>query len=328
MPIKPVMSRADAIALIVEERGAEVVQLAEQQSVAMAAFTKQPMGTSIREIPLLETLPSAYWLDSGDQGDKTGAAAKDDAVKPTTSMKFGVKKLVAEEIACIAVIPEAVLEDAHYDLWGFIRARAAEAIGRAVDMAVFFGAAVDSKGTVGTAPASFGGGLFKMATDNDHVHQAAEDPDIGEDFNLAMALIEDDNYNPAAAFCGNSLKPKLRGLRDKNGNPIYAPGLRNQPGVASADAVYGVPTRYSTNGAWDPTKAVAILADPQYCIIGVRQDIQAKFLDQATIQGVNLAETDQLALRIRARFGFTVLCPKGLGQSAKPFPAAVISPKA
>ena len=222
--------------------------------------------------------------------------------QPTTNMAWTDQDLIAEEIAAIAVIPENVLDDASYDLWGEVRSRIGEAIGKALDAAVFFG--------VG-APATFpGGGILAGAAANAHTETEGTGIDYGEDFNQAVALVEGDNFDPTITFAPLGLKPKLRGLRDKNGNPIYLPGLRGPDGV-QADQLYGVPIRYVRNESWDSAKASCIVADPRYLILGIRQDIQVKMLDQASIGGVSLPETDSLAMRVKARFGFTVVLRPG-----------------
>ena len=52
--------------------------------------------------------------------------------------------------------------------------------------------------------------------------------------------------------------------------------------------------------------------------IGVRQDITAKFLDQATVGGINLAERDMVALRFKARYAYV------LGVSTTPLGASKV----
>jgi HK97 family phage major capsid protein len=307
MPVPKKITRDEAAALIQDQWAPDIIQAAIQQSAALATFSKRNMGTKTYKMPVLQTLPDAQWLSA------------DDSVKPTTNMKWTDQDLIAEEIAAIAVIPENVLDDASYNLWGEVRSHIGEAIGKALDAAVFFG--------VG-APATFpAGGILGGAAANAHTETEGTGIDYGEDFNQAMALIEGDNFDPTITFAPLGLKPKLRGLRDKNGNPIYLPGLRGPDGV-QADQLYGVPVQYVRNGSWDSSKASSIVADPRYLILGIRQDITVKMLDQASIGGVSLPETDSLAMRVKARFGFTIVTPVGSGQSAKPYPAAAILPKA
>ena len=72
-------------------------------------------------------LPLAYWVD-GDTG-----------FKQTAAQAWDKKKLYAEELAVIIPIPEAVLDDSNYDIWGEVKPRIVEAMGQRIDEAVLFG---------------------------------------------------------------------------------------------------------------------------------------------------------------------------------------------
>ena len=48
---------------------------------------------------------------------------------------------------------------------------------------------------------------------------------------------------------------------------------------------------------------MGLIVDSTAVRIGVRQDITVKFLDQATVNGINLAEKNMVALRFKARYG-------------------------
>ena len=67
---------------------------------------------------------------------------------------------------------------------------------------------------------------------------------------------------------------------------------------------------FTRNGAWTGAGVQAMVADSTRIRIGVRQDITVKFLDQATVGSVNLAERDMVALRFKARYAYV------LGRSA------------
>jgi HK97 family phage major capsid protein len=239
-------------------------------------------------------------------------------------MSWGVKEIFAEEAACIVVIPENVIDDADIDLWAEVESRTSEAIARLIDQTVFFGTA-----PAGSVPASFPvGGIVGEATAAGHLYaqgttDAAED--LAEAWNQTMSLVEADGFNVSNSYSDGSIKGTLRGLRDANGTPIY---VTNLAGGGPTQSVYGVPISYVTNGSWDKTKALAVMGDSSMAVLGIRQRLTAKRLTEATVGTFNLAEQDMVGLRVKTRLAFAVLVPKGPGQSATPYPFAVLAPKA
>jgi hypothetical protein len=68
-----------------------------------------------------------------------------------------------------------------------------------------------------------------------------------------------------------------------------------------------------------------MVVDAMRVIIGVRQDITVKFLDQATVGGINLAERDMVALRFKARYAY-VLGNTRTDEGATKCPVAAVLP--
>ena len=85
------------------------------------------MTTAQNKLPVLDSLPIAYFVN-GDTG-----------AKKTTKQAWDKKVIYAEEIAVIVPIPEAVLDDADYDIWGEVKPRVQEAFGKVIDAAILFG---------------------------------------------------------------------------------------------------------------------------------------------------------------------------------------------
>lgn len=311
------IGRDDALAFIVEQRSPQIIQQAAQTSAAMNTFNKQNLGTNQLKVSLLDSFPTAQWLVA------TPPADVDIAPKPTTEMAWKTQDIYVEEAATIVLIPENVIDDATVNLWSEVQARAAEAVARLIDQTVFFGTA-----PVGSVPSTFpAGGLVgqAIAANHDYVWGTNDpDEDMAEAWNQTMALVEADGFDVSQGYADRSIKPYFRGLRDGNGVPVYATSLR---GGTPVDDVYGVPIDYVVSGVWDKTQALALVGDPNYAVLAIRQQLTAKKLDQATVGTINLAEQDMLGLRLKIRLGFGILVPKGQGQSATPFPFGVLAPK-
>ncbi len=313
------VSRADALAFIIEQRSPEIIQAAVTRSVALSTFRTIPVGTSTYRMSLLDAFPMASWLTA------TAPADVDIVEKPLTEMAWTTKDILVEEAACIVPIPENVLDDAEVNLWAEVRDRTAEAISALIDQTFFFGTAPNGS----TVPASFPvGGIVGEAISKNHVYAQGTNvatEDLAEAWNQTMALVEADGYDVGRSYSNRAIRAPLRGMRDANGNPIY---VTNFTTSAAVDSVYGVPISYVVNGTWNPATAQALMGDPNLAVIIMRQQLTAKQLDQATLTGIgNLAEKDMLALRVKTRLGMGVLSPKGLGQSATPYPFAVLAPK-
>jgi hypothetical protein len=89
-------------------------------------------------------------------------------------------------------------------------------------------------------------------------------------------------------------------------------------------------------GVFDDT-TLAIAGDWTMAILGVRQDLTWKMLDQAVITDdtgkvlLNLPQQDSVAMRVVARFGYALAAPITRVESdntGDPFPFAVLHPAA
>jgi HK97 family phage major capsid protein len=301
VPYNNVISRTDAAALIPEDVAAAITGVIPQQSAALSLFRTVPMSRAQQRIPALSALPIAYFVN-GDTG-----------LKQTSEANWENKYLNAEEIAAIVPIPEAVLDDTSFDVWASVQPLLAEAIGRTLDAAIFFGT---------NKPASWPSDITTAATAAGNTYAAGTNNagagGYAGDWSALFGLVEADGYDVNGAIANRVWRGRLRNVRSTTGE-----GLDNQ---VTASEIYGVPMRYPMRGMWTAPGAgvvTAIAGDFSQGLLGVRQDITYKILDQAVIQdntGVivfNLAQQDMVAMRVVARYAFTVPNPLNRDQATE-----------
>lgn len=313
MPYNNIISRTDAAALIPEDVATAVIGRVTEESASLTMMRRIPVAQSQTRIPVLSALPVAYFVN-GDTG-----------LKQTTEMAWANKFLNVEEIAAILPIPEAVLDDASFDVWGEIRPAMEEAIGRALDAAVFFGV---------NKPASWPADIVAAATAAGNAvaeGAAATAGGIQGDLDAAFSAVEDDGYDVNGIVAARSLRGRLRTARDANGNRLdgVGPALNDYLGVNIAYPMRGL---FPAGGAAG-TNVRAFVGDFSQFVLGVRQDITYKILDQAVIQDntgaivYNLAQQDMVAMRVVFRVGWQVanILNYDRPADADRYPAAVLT---
>lgn len=304
------ITKADALALLARQDINEIIKPATSSSVALASFRQIRMSAGTARMPVLAALPTAGFVKQYDSTADPVVAGK----KPTTKVSWTNKELVAEEIAVIVPVHENILADSNFDIWAEVRPLVAQEFGRVLDAAVFFG---DNKPATWLDPALVPGAI---AAGNVVAEGTGED--LAADFNEAFGEVEDDGFDVNAAYTGRFLRRELRGLRDDVGQPIYLDALRSDGSTAS---IYGQDLHYFTRGGWDRDEATALVGDKSAVVLGIREDMQVKLLDQATVGGINLAEQDMVALRFKFRVAFATAYSTAGGE-ATDYPFAVITP--
>lgn len=306
------IDRTGAEALIPEEASRDIIQGVPQYSTIMQLATKgQNMSRKQRRVPVLSTLPTAYFVD-GDTG-----------LKQTSDQSWENKYFNAEELAVIVPIPEAVLDDQDYDIWGEVKPRIMEAFGIAFDAAVIHGT---------NAPATWPDDLVTAATAAGKVVAIGTGADLYEDIlgeDGIISLVEDSGFMATGHLGSMSMRGKLRSLRDANGVPLFKTGIQG----ATSYELDGAPMFFPRNGALDATAALLLSGDFKQIVYALRQDITYKILDQAVIQDgtgaivYNLAQQDMVALRAVIRLAWQVPNPiNRLDTSANRYPIAVLKP--
>ena len=306
MPYNSLISRTDAAAMVPEEVSrAMLVTLAEQSAILELA-TQIPVARNQTRFPVLSALPTAYFV-SGDTG-----------LKQTSEAAWDNKYLYIEEIATIVPIPEAVLDDAGFDVWSSVQPLMESAIARTLDAAVVFGTSAPAtwvtEGNL-VADAVAAGNVVARGTNN------AAAGGIHGDLSDLVGTLEADGYIPNGAIGNVTLKGRLRQVRDTTGQTI-----------ALAE---DIPTpRYALPGLW-PTgvnAAELVIGDFTKLVVGVRQDMTYKLITEGVITDntgaiiYNLPQQDMVALRLVFRAGYAVSNPINYqqGTEASRYPFAVL----
>ena len=290
------ISRTDADALIPVEYSREIIQNVPQRSRLLPMMRRLPnMSSKQYTIPVLATLPQAAFVN-GEANGTTNTAGQ----KTTTNAEWDGLTLTAEELAVIVPIPEAVLADADYDIWGELRPQIEEAFGIAIDAAILNGT---------NKPTSWPTAIIPGA------EAAGNTVEVGTNKDLASDII---------GVGGD--------LRTTDNSFLYIPSMTS--GVPST--ILGRPVQYDNQGIFDTTEALMIAGDFTKAVYSIRQDMTYKVLTEAVIQNTdgtiayNLAQQDMVALRCVMRLGVQIANPitRANATSSTRYPFAVLTPKA
>lgn len=316
-----IIDRASLSGLIPEPVAREIMQGAVAESAVLRMARRLPNMTSkTQAINVLDSLPTAYWVNA-EPAD--GTAATQEAFKQTTKMAWANKKIYAEEIAVIVPIPEAVLDDSDYDIWGEVKPRLTEAFGKLIDTAILFGTNKPATWREGLLPSIVAAGNNVAATDD------VFDDIMGE--GGLIAKVEEDGFIPNGTMAAVQMRARLRGLKDQTGQPIFKTDMQG----VTRYSLDGMDTYFPNNGAFDPTKALAITGDWSQLMYAIRQDIEFKIFTEGVIQNpatgaieYNLMQNDMVALRAVMRLGWEVANPVTAfnAELSNPFPFAAYVP--
>ena len=292
-----IINRTGAEALIPEQVSAQIIQELPTQSVFLRLANRMPNMTSKQlKMPVMSGNVTASFV-TGDTG-----------MKQTSNLTWEHVYITAEELAVIVPIPEAVLDDADYDIWGEARPRIVEAFGRAIDAAAFHGTNKPDSWPTGLVPGAIAAGNY-TTIGLDNLYQAIN----GE--GGVIAKVEDQNI-PVTAYVGAlPLRAKLRGAVDRNGQPIFRTAYSNGAAGSMVYELNGTNIEFPTNGSFDADEALLLAGNFSYVRYAIRQDITFKILDQATISDdtgkviLNLAQQDCVALRAVMRLGWALPKP-------------------
>ena len=287
------ITRENLSGLIPEPITREIIQGVIESSAVLRMGRKLPNMTSkTQTLNVLDSLPTAYFVN-GDNGDKK-----------LTNMAWDKKRITAEEIAVIVPIPEAVLDDANYDIWGEVKPRLAEAFGRVIDSAILFGY---------NKPDSWRKSIVETCEEAGNVVNRSGDVYL-DIFGVggALAKIEESGYDASGIMASVKSKARLRSVRDDNKQPIFKTSMQD----GTQYDLEGIPIEFPMNGAFDDNEAEMIFGDFSELCYAIRQDISYKVFTEGVVQNpqtgeilYNLMQNDMVALRAVMRLGWEIPNP-------------------
>jgi HK97 family phage major capsid protein len=294
VPFNNLVSRSNVAALVPEAISTQMLTTISEQSAVLALGTNIPLASNQVRFPVLSALPTAYFV-AGDTG-----------LKQTTEAAWANKYLYVEEIATIVPIPEAVLDDAQFDVFASIRPLMETAVVRTLDAAVIFGTNAPTTwategNLVGKAVAA--GNVVARGTNN------AAAGGLHQDILDVVSAVELDGGFPTGAIGNVTVRGALRKVRDTTGQQLPLPG--DVPAIQYPGSLAGLwPTGLNA--------AELLVGDFTKLVVGVRQDMTYKILDQGVITDAagaiqyNLPQQDMIALRLVFRAGYAVSNPLNL----------------
>lgn len=314
MPYNSSITRSGAGPLIPEDVQREILSnVASTNPLLQLARRLPDMPRAQRRMPVLNSLANAYFV-TGDTG-----------LKQTTEIDWANKYIDAEELAVIVPIPEAVLDDAGYDIWAEVRPSIVDAINVAINRAVLFGTNIPASWTTNMGAA----GLLAAITAASHTVDLSTQVSGGEDVydvllgeNGVISLIEQDGFMATGHIASLSMRGTLRGVREKvyNGTaealanlgaPIFVRSMQD----GNRYDLDGQPIYFPTDGSMDGSQALLFTGQWDQLVWAMRQDLTFTIAREATIQDgsgnimYNLFQQDMVALRAVIRLGFALPNP-------------------
>jgi hypothetical protein len=254
--------------------------------------------------------------EAGQVGGTT-LASREGAAKPIRGYAFGETKSVSPiKLAVIVTVSEEFARSNPDQLYSDLAPKLSGAIARAADLAVFHNKdALTGSNLVGT-------------TDNGYVNSTSNrvelnflssaSPDLVDQVLSGVELVEadeDKNFEVSGFAAVPQLRTKFSTARDSNGNPVFAgqfPGSGSAINLnASFGQLLGLPIAYGRTvkgklGAYAGTSVKMFAGDFSQLAWGYADSIRIKVSDQATVGGVSMWQTNQIAVLCEATFGWIV----------------------
>jgi HK97 family phage major capsid protein len=289
--------------LVQPELGDALISKVARQAGVLSLANVQRISTSSMTWPVYLGRPTAGFVAEA-------------AAKPMTGAEFGTLTANVKKIATNVRYTQEILEDARINPEVLINPDVESAFADLIDYHAI-GTHVGAANTTATFTSSFDAAL---ANTTQTVELGTGADALAIALSSALGTLEGQGYmDGLSVLAGPGLKAHLRDARDTQGRPLYTDGF-----TTDVPRVFGLPMAFSTNvnrtdagvysfstggligGAGSPAKTVAIVGDFNNAKAVIRRDLYTQTFREATIGGVNLAETNQIAVQWEMRMGFQI----------------------
>jgi HK97 family phage major capsid protein len=302
------ISTADALALMPTEQRMEIIKATLDESYAMRMFRKlRNMSNKTATLKVSSELAQGGFVN-GPSGGVAGGLIS------TTSANWEDVVMTAEKLATFVVIDNDTIEDSEVDIFTEVKAQASADLAKRFDAACFAGTA---------APASWPvGGVRQHAYAAGNYVALGTNADLYDDIlseNGAFATAETDGFAVQGAVAAVSMKARMRGLRDSNGNPIF----NTDPANGMGYSLDGQPLGFPTRGGFPAANTYLIAGDFTNAVWAMRRELDIKLITEGVLtDGAgnithNLSQQDMVALRFTMRLGFALPNPVNQLQPTK-----------
>ena len=296
------------------EYSREIIRGVIGRSKALELGRRLPdMDAKTLKLNVLSNLPVAGWVSKTQT--TPNAESTEINRKPVSTLAWEGIDVVAEEIAVIVPVSiNTVADMANWvDVVPYISEEAVGAFQKVIDESVFFGVNTPfggnlASGLVGAIPQA---GKISWDGKGATLYQAISD---------AMSFVETSGYIPTAILGGPSLRGAFR-------SAITTLGIN----TTEQGEIGDLPRHYDLTGGFNDSSAFAIVGDFNYLVYSIREDMQVRRLDEATIVDPNtgtvlyyLAQQDMFALRFTMRLGFALPNPVNRVGGSTRYPFASI----
>jgi hypothetical protein len=247
--INTTSSAPNAAPLVPIEYYGKIIEATTAQSVAKQLFLNMPMGSATLSVPVLDSLPEAYWVsNAGTASPGThGSAGTYGALSQTSNLGWKGVVLQAQELAVDVPIAKVTLADSMFPIEEVIVPKIAEALALKLDRSVFFDQESPFSAPALVPAAVAAGNVFTAGT------ASKENGSLANDIAQLFSLVEAGSGFPiSGAVASLSMKAIVRNARTTFGSELSE---------INTDQWYDTSVNYrAIPGGWPQTPATGLKA--------------------------------------------------------------------